>query len=55
MASTDTQQVSEARIERLVDECYKKVRRDNALAPIFDKAIPGDWGPHLSFMRNFWS
>lgn len=55
MASTVTQQVSEAQIERLVDEFYKKIRRDNALAPIFDKAIPGDWDPHLAVMRKFWS
>jgi hemoglobin len=25
------------------------------LAPIFNRAIPGDWGPHLATMRNFWS
>ena len=25
------------------------------LAPIFPRAIPGDWGPHLDKMYAFWS
>jgi hemoglobin len=36
-----------------VDESYKKVKRDSALAPIFSKAIPADWSPHLSILRTF--
>jgi hemoglobin len=36
-----------------VDESYKKVKRDSALAPIFCKAIPADWSPHLSILRTF--
>ena len=48
--------VSEAEIESLVDEFYRKVRMDPKLAPIFDRAISGgDWGPHLATMRDFWS
>ncbi len=47
--------LSEDGIRRLVDEFYAKVRADPELAPIFDRAIPGDWGPHLATMRNFWS
>jgi hemoglobin len=38
-----------------VDEFYAKVRADPELAPIFTRAIPGDWGPHLATMRDFWS
>jgi hemoglobin len=48
-------QISDAAIERLVEEFYIKIRNDGTLAPIFDRAIPGDWEPHLSIMRDFWS
>lgn len=47
--------ISEDAIRRLVDAFYAKVRRDPELAPIFERAIPGDWGPHLATMRGFWS
>jgi hemoglobin len=48
-------QVSEDGIRRLVDGFYAKVRRDPELAPIFLRAIPGDWRPHLAKMYAFWS
>jgi hemoglobin len=47
--------VSEDGIRRLVDAFYDKVRLDSELAPIFVRAIPGDWGPHLTKMYAFWS
>ncbi|HEY3681048.1 MAG TPA: group III truncated hemoglobin [Bradyrhizobium sp.] len=47
--------VSEENIRRLVDGFYAKVRRDPELAPIFLRAIPGDWRPHLNKMYAFWS
>ncbi len=47
--------VSEDGIRRLVDAFYAKVRQDAELAPIFARAIPGDWGPHLDKMYAFWS
>ena len=25
------------------------------LAPIFERVLRGEWGPHLETMRNFWS
>jgi hypothetical protein len=34
---------------------YAKVRADSELGPIFKRAIPGDWGPHLATMHDFWS
>jgi len=49
------EQISEDEIRRLVDGFYAKVRADPELAPIFARAIPGDWGPHLTTMRDFWS
>jgi hemoglobin len=48
-------QMSEDGIRRLVDEFYARVRADTELAPIFNRAIPGDWGLHLATMRDFWS
>jgi hemoglobin len=57
MNSTPTKfdHVSEDNIRCLVDGFYAKVRRDPELAPIFLRAIPGDWGPHLNKMYAFWS
>jgi len=49
------EQISEDGIRRLVDAFYAKIRADPELAPIFERAIPGDWGPHLATMRSFWS
>ncbi len=47
--------VSEDGIRRLVDAFYARVRQDAELAPVFARAIPGDWGPHLDKMYAFWS
>ena len=47
--------ITEAQIDRLVRDFYAKIRADPELAPIFERAIPGDWGPHLATMRDFWS
>jgi hemoglobin len=41
-------------IGRLSDEFYAKVRPDLELGPI-ERAMPGDWGPHLATMHDFWS
>jgi hemoglobin len=47
--------LSEEAVRRLVDKFYAKVRADVELGPIFERAIPGDWGPHLATMHDFWS
>lgn len=47
--------IDETVIERVVRTFYTKVRQDPMLAPIFAKAIPGDWEPHLQTMMSFWS
>jgi hemoglobin len=47
--------LSEDAIHHLVDEFYARIRVDPDLGPVFARAIPGDWGPHLATMRNFWS
>jgi len=55
LADAKLDHVSEDGIRRLVDAFYVKVRLDPELAPIFARAIPGDWGPHLTRMYAFWS
>ena len=47
--------VSEDGIRQLVDAFYVKVQADPELGPIFARAIPGDWQPHLNKMYAFWS
>jgi hemoglobin len=53
--SSGNGRLSEASIRQLVDCFYIKVRADPELGPIFERAIPGDWGPHLATMHDFWS
>jgi len=48
-------EISEALIERLVHSFYAKVRKDEALGPIFARVIGGDWTAHLAKMCKFWS
>jgi len=48
--------VTENQIVTLVDNFYAKVRRDDVLAPIFERAIaPDSWPVHLAKMYDFWS
>ena len=47
--------ITEDTIRTLIDRFYDKVRADPELGPIFARAIPADWEPHLATMRNFWS
>ena len=53
--ASDNRWLSESAIRQLVDSFYAKVRADPELGPIFERAIPGDWGPHLATMHDFWS
>ena len=45
---------SEEQIRDLVHGFYAKIRADQELGPIFDRAI-ADWDPHLEKMCAFWS
>ncbi len=45
---------SESQIAALVYAFYGKVRADETLGPIFNRAI-ADWDPHLEKMCAFWS
>jgi hemoglobin len=48
-------EITEEGIGKLIEGFYAKVRLDPYLAPIFERAITGDWRPHLATMRDFWS
>lgn len=46
--------VTEAMIRDLVHQFYARVRRDDLLGPIFNRAID-DWDAHLDKLCSFWS
>jgi hemoglobin len=45
---------SEAELARLVGTFYGRIRRDEVLGPIFERAID-DWPEHLEKLTDFWS
>ncbi|WP_262693243.1 group III truncated hemoglobin [Kordiimonas aquimaris] len=47
--------VPEVMIDTLVRRFYGEIQKHPDLGPIFKKAIPGDWEPHLKTMVSFWS
>ena len=48
--------MTESQIVALVDAFYAKIRRDEVLAPVFERAIaPDAWPVHLAKMYDFWS
>lgn len=46
--------ITEVSIGMLVQRFYAKIRCDDALAPIFEKALAGRWETHIATMRQFW-
>ena len=46
---------SEGDIKQLVDEFYRRVRKDDLIGPIFNTVIGDDWSHHLPIMYRFWS
>lgn len=46
--------ITEPMIESLVEHFYARVRRDDMLGPIFNRAID-DWPEHLRKLSAFWS
>jgi hemoglobin len=50
----DAEGVSEEQIRAVVDEFYRRARRDDRLGPVFESHIAG-WDEHLSRMADFWS
>jgi hemoglobin len=47
--------VTEEMIHTLVHAFYAKVRKDPALAPVFNRVIGDGWDVHLAKMCDFWS
>ena len=47
--------ITPALVSDLVDTFYGHVRQDDMLGPVFEKAVKGDWDPHLATMKRFWS
>lgn len=41
-------------IRALVDEFYRRVRRDPSIGPLFDEVAKVDWLHHLPVMYGFW-
>lgn len=50
----DAAGITEDRIRAVVDEFYRRARRDDQLGPIFAAHID-DWDQHLARMADFWS
>lgn len=46
--------MGEAELQRLVRTFYARVREDEALGPLFNKAV-ADWPEHLDKLHAFWS
>lgn len=50
----DADGITEARLQRLVDLFYGRVRGDPLIGPVFNGAIQ-DWPAHLDKLQAFWS
>lgn len=46
--------ITEQEISELVERFYAKVRVDEEIGPIFNRAIQ-DWPAHLALLKDFWS
>lgn len=47
--------VTEESIRLLVDGFYARVREDEVLEPVFEKALHGRWAAHMPRMYAFWN
>lgn len=52
---TPVQALDRAGVETLVHDFYADVRRDDLLAPVFNRVIGDDWSVHLDRLVEFWS
>ena len=46
--------ITESSLRRLVDLFYARVRQDQLIGPVFNRAID-DWPDHLDRLQAFWS
>ena len=47
--------VDAAFISHLVETFYQRVRKHEALGPVFDNRLAGRWPEHMEKMKSFWS
>lgn len=47
--------ITRENIQDLVDQFYRAVRQDDALGPVFTRALGDDWTAHLEKLGEFWS
>ena len=41
-------------VRRVVNEFYKKLRKDPDLGPVFEAVIGNDWDAHMERIHSFW-
>jgi len=46
--------ISEAKIDRMVETFYAQIREHERLGPVFEARLAGKWPQHLSTMKAFW-
>lgn len=53
--ATPASAIDRASIRVMVETFYRHVADDEALGPIFEARVHGEWEPHLAKMVSFWS
>lgn len=46
--------ISEAKIDRMVETFYAQIREHQRLGPLFEGRLAGKWPQHLATMKAFW-
>jgi len=54
LPDADAEGIGEDLIRDVVDEFYRRARRDARLGPVFEAHVH-DWSAHLTRMHDFWS
>ena len=50
----NTLELTDERLRQVIRAVYERVRKDDALGPLFNEVI-GDWNEHLDRLGDFWS
>lgn len=53
-ARSEAMGVTEAFVDRLVEDFYARIRAHEILGPLFNRAIGDRWPAHLAKMKTFW-
>jgi len=46
--------ISEHSVRALIERFYARIRTDEVLGPIFEKALAGRWDDHIATLIEFW-